>query len=108
MEQNKKMPLEFCSTYRSVHFSGAASSYGVCGRNSSSRNGYNNLLVFRGHAPHILRAVDDTDGILEKKRIVKCTKMKPKSLWMISNSNARRISKKISQEGIDSTLANLL
>ena len=38
-----------------------------------SGNGYASLLVFKGHAPNILRAVEDTDErASEVKHIVKC------------------------------------
>lgn len=74
-----------------------------------SGNGYASLLVFRGHAPNILRTVDDTDEeIPEMKRIVKCIVQETKKLKKTDNTYSTRISKAVAEEVVSPTLANLL
>lgn len=74
-----------------------------------SGNGYASLLVFRGHAPNILRAVDDTDEETpDLKHIVKCIIQETKKLKSNSNSYNTRISKNIAEDVVSPTLRNLL
>ena len=74
-----------------------------------SGNGYASLLVFKRHAPNILKAVEDTDdGTPEVKHIVKCVIRDVKNLKKSDNTYTTRISKEIAGEAVSPTLANLL
>ena len=74
-----------------------------------SGNGYASLLVFNGHLPHSLKAVEDTDDDNpEVKHIAECIVQESKKLKTSANTYTTRISKKIAEESMSPTLSNLL
>ena len=74
-----------------------------------SGNGYASLLVYNGHLPHILKAVEDTDDDNpEMKHIAECIVQESKKLKTSANTYTTRISKEIAEESMSPTLSNLL
>ena len=68
-----------------------------------SGNGYASLLVFRGHAPNLLRTVDDAEKENpEMKHIVKRIVGETKQLKKSDKTYATRISKNIAEEAVSS------